>query len=871
MDFKEPRYDAFLSYSSADAAFARSLFERLRQDGASCFFAEESIPWGENIPPSIEEALDASRHVVILLSSNYVKSGWALIERSSPMMDDPANLERRLLPLFVRDCEIPRFLKPIKYLDCRTRKKFEEAYPKILATLRPPPGPVPVTLVRGVVPPVPDRLPERFDVPFRSLGDRFVGRAGLLWEIHDSLFPGRVVAVTGASPHGFTSLEGLAGVGKSQIAVEYAHRFSPLYSGGVYWVRAESTPRLAAARRIARAADFKLPRGDPEDLSIRLLWNRLAALGPSLVVLDNFPEDQALEPWLPPSGAIHMLVTTRRRRAGFSARMIDVGVLSPDEAVRLITRGNPPPTEEEQRAAAELAARLGFLPVALEIAAAFVEESPGLGFAGLALAIERRNATEAVAAMGQKYRGTLPGGREPDILALFDESWRACSPAARTVLGSMSFLAPERVPLDLLRESLAGAMRARDAIDDPVSAAVGDLAGRSLVACDAAGNPLAHRLVLEFARHVAPSQEGARRAAEAAILKSMNSIFDPGGRETTEPLKSIVPHAEALASRAKEERRWTDLDDLATAIHRYHVETGLAAAAERWSREALGAVQVIEGGVPGPKTARALSNLALVLKDLARPADARPLLEQALATAEKALGPEHPSVGIDLNNLAMVLLDLACPAEALPLLKRALSIDEKALGREHPKVAVDLANLAMTLTALGCPADALPPLERALAIDQKALGPEHPKVAVDLGNRAMVLKDLGRPADALPLVERALDIHKKALGAEHPKVGVDLGNRAMVLKDLGRPADALPLLQQALGIHKKALGAEHPTVAIDLNNMATVLAELSRAREALPLAERAVALLEASLGPDHPDVRMARKNLEAIRQAAEKV
>ncbi|MBI4614618.1 MAG: tetratricopeptide repeat protein [Planctomycetes bacterium] len=104
-----------------------------------------------------------------------------------------------------------------------------------------------------------------------------------------------------------------------------------------------------------------------------------------------------------------------------------------------------------------------------------------------------------------------------------------------------------------------------------------------------------------------------------------------------------------------------------------------------------------------------------------------------------------------------------------------------------------------------------------------------------------------------------------------PTTARALGNLAGVLKHLDNPADALPLLQSALAIHENALGPEHPDVAVALGNVAMVLKDLSLAREALPLEERAAAILEARLGPDHPNARVVKKNLEAIRQAAEKV
>jgi tetratricopeptide (TPR) repeat protein len=100
----------------------------------------------------------------------------------------------------------------------------------------------------------------------------------------------------------------------------------------------------------------------------------------------------------------------------------------------------------------------------------------------------------------------------------------------------------------------------------------------------------------------------------------------------------------------------------------------------------------------------------------ARLADARPLLERALAITEAAYGPDHPTVATRLNNLALILRDLGQPQDALPLQERALAITEAAYGPDHPDVATRLNNLAWILQALGQPQDARPLQERALAI-----------------------------------------------------------------------------------------------------------------------------------------------------------
>ena len=89
-----------------------------------------------------------------------------------------------------------------------------------------------------------------------------------------------------------------------------------------------------------------------------------------------------------------------------------------------------------------------------------------------------------------------------------------------------------------------------------------------------------------------------------------------------------------------------------------------------------------------------LNNLALLLQDTNRLAEAEPLMRRALAIDEQSYGPDHPDVAIRLNNLALLLQDTNRLAEAEPLMRRALAIDEKSYGPDHPNVAIRLNNLA---------------------------------------------------------------------------------------------------------------------------------------------------------------------------------
>jgi tetratricopeptide (TPR) repeat protein len=267
-----------------------------------------------------------------------------------------------------------------------------------------------------------------------------------------------------------------------------------------------------------------------------------------------------------------------------------------------------------------------------------------------------------------------------------------------------------------------------------------------------------------------------------------------------------------------------------------------------------------------PEIAIALNNLAQLLQATNRLAEAEPLYRCALTIDEAAYGPEHPNVAIYLNNLAQLLQDTNRLAEAEPLMRRALTIDEAAYGPEHPNVARDLNNLALLLKIIDRLAEAEPLMRRALAIEEQAYGPEHPDVARDLNNLAQLLKTTNRLAEAEPLYRRVVSIFAKSLGADHPNVAKALNNLALLLQATNRLAEAEPLMRRALAIDEAAYGPEHPDVARDLNNLALLLQDTNRLAEAEPLYRRALAIDEAAYGPEHSDVARDLNNLAQLLQ-----
>jgi energy-coupling factor transporter ATP-binding protein EcfA2 len=137
--------DVFISYSHDDEEIAKELATRLESDGVSVWIDYKNGTWGKPFPASIEEGLDETRHILCLMSPNWVNSAWCKIERYSGMVDDPDGFIGKLLPILLsKETKVPRFMKPLVYKDFTKGNALDREYPSIrdhiLSTRKPTRG-----------------------------------------------------------------------------------------------------------------------------------------------------------------------------------------------------------------------------------------------------------------------------------------------------------------------------------------------------------------------------------------------------------------------------------------------------------------------------------------------------------------------------------------------------------------------------------------------------------------------------------------------------------------------------------------------------------------------------------------------------------
>ena len=662
----------------------------------------------------------------------------------------------------------------------------------------------------GLVPPV-RPLPPGSRMP-HAPNSLFSGRDNDLQQLASTLGPGRSSAVLAVS--------GLGGIGKTQLAIEYAHRYGANYPAGVFWLNMSNAEEaMVEVARCGGPEGMNLPEFnslkifDQASLVVRR-WAEEEL--PSLIIFDDAQEPNLIERWRPKTGKSSILITSRRSDwpPELVEKSVPLHVLPREASIRLLAEARPSIliNSTDREIANTICEMLGDLPLALMVAASYLRRYKAESLKEYLAALQQGPAIQdasfnqvLVTSFKLSYRG-LEEKNERDSLAK-----------------NLFYLASYFAQASISRELLAAAAgldysqrREKLRVED----AYARLLELGLISEDDEARLRLHRLLREFAR-----------------------LNPPPDALDTNPAVSIAK----VLLRFAESENATGLPQKLLRERQHLRESALSV--ERIDPE-LSAGLFSELGVHGMRVAFWH--------------EAKADFEYALKIDETTFGPDHPKVARDLNNLGTLLLDLADFASARSLLERALKIDEAALGPEHPAIATDLNSLGYLLRNSGDLTGSRASFERALKINEATYGSEHPSISSDLNNLGTVLRELGDLAGARANFERALKTDEAVLGPDHPNTARDVNNLGIVLQDLGDLAGARANFERALKIDEAVLGPDHPSTARDVNNLGMVLQDLGDTAGSRASFERALKILANSLGAKHPFTQRVQKRLQEL-------
>ncbi|WP_320777073.1 FxSxx-COOH system tetratricopeptide repeat protein [Streptomyces sp. CRN 30] len=740
------------------------------------------------------------------------------------------------------------------------------------------------------------------EVPRRN--PRFTGRDDLLTELHQRLADAERDASV-------CTLLGMSGIGKTQLAAEYAHRFSPDYDV-VWWVNSDDR-NVQRDRFGELAVELGLPIGSEPGERIRAVRDALRRGEPHgnwLLIFDGWDDTEGIGALLP-QGTGHVLVTSRNRAWNEYSDILDIPSFVRSESTGYLMRRAPHITAEE---ADEVAAEFGDVPLPLVQAASWLGESRMEVPEYLRMVRERRLSTVDEPATGEGF----PQSSMTSWSILLNRLRRA-QPQAIDVLSLCTSFAPGRIPLGLIRgyprADLPEELRWM-ATDLPAwTRALDTLANYSVLTRETRG-PLGtetgphqdsvhmHRLVHDIVSKLTSEDSRVLHRRAVRTLLAEADPRSPVDSRSWPRYAELLPHLEPSGALDSSQPRVQELvlNCLRYCYRSGEYNAGLELARkirDRWSRlldplsppmlelntqesyvlRAIGRfrdayeldrsyLQRLQAAPQRNELGELTTKSAMAngLRHLGRYTEAHALQQEILDGTTRLLGPDDAATLIARHNLGVGLRLLGRYAESYELDLETRTRRENVLRARHVSTLNSGSAVNHCLRLQGRYRDALASQEPVVRLHVQVLGAQHPQT---LEARAQLLmcrrREGSHTQDTGPAMADLLEQLVRLHGREHYRTLAFLTQYGNYLREHGDLSQARELIDEAEAGYRALLGPAHPVATGMVSNTGLVMQSAGERAEAMAMFEAALAGLTATLGEDHPWVLGCALNAASAR------
>jgi tetratricopeptide (TPR) repeat protein len=923
-----------LFYSYAQNAQDDDLLSHLEKHLSMLVRSRHIIGWnkkeilaGSDIQSESVEHFDRARLILLLVSPDFLASPYCYGSEMKRAMERHQAGDARVIPILLR----PVFLEGAPFMKLQmlpsngkpitSWSNYDEAFENVVKGISRAIKDMEHTTARSQ----PEEkfagfpFPAVWNIPYqRNL--IFTGRERLLTQLHDTLTANKTAVLTQ-----LFAITGLGGIGKTQTAIEYAYRYIHDYKA-VLWARATTRDTLISDF-VTLAELLHLAKKDVQDQNVvvaavkgwlvkHLNW---------LLILDDVDDLDMIRDFLPLESTGHVLLTTRQRVVRGIASRIEVEKMDKEEGALLLLRRShllevdeqldhatvneqlDRATEEDRAKAEAIVTEVGGLPLALNQAGAYIEET------GCDL-------SKYLNLYRTRFREII--GRQNDPSSHYQETvattWSLSfqrveqkNRAAAALLRLCAFLAPYEIPEEIITEGAAHLGNVlRPVAADPLklNEAMEVVQKYSLVRRNPKTKTFTvHRLVQAVFKDRMNAKT--RRLWAMRAIQAVNAAFPEVTYETWPDCQRYLLHAQACVNLVEQYRLASpEAARLLTQAGWYLRERGLYAQAEPLLKSALTIREQVLGlqhpdtaftlhdlghlyyfmgefKKAGPfyqraltireqvlepdhlNTATTLHHLGMLYHSQGKYVKAEELYKRALTIREEKLGPEHHHTTITLNHMGILYQDQGKYKKAELLHKSALTIREQTLGSQHPDIAFTLNDLARLYHSQGHYLQAEKLYKRALTIKEQKIGLQHPGTATTVSNLAHLYQDQGLYDQAETLYQRALAIRTQMLSPEHPHTVTTLNDLSYLYRLQGRYNLAQLHYPFVLKVREQVLGTDHPSTATTLNDLARLYQDQGLYDQAEPLYRRALAIRTRILSPEHPHTAITLGNLASLYQA----
>ncbi len=846
----------------------QELREQLRQHMSSLRrrelieeWSESDIPAGKDKKSELDKHLRDADIILLLISSNFIDSDYYYNVEMPPALARHVAGEAQVIPILLRPTEyrdLPfanlRWL-PDSDTAVTSSSNIDSVLSEIVRSID--------NLIKGrekSSSPLNSTLSSLWSVPYRK-NPFFSARQRELDQLRDRFTKDRDSSLA------VQAITGIPGLGKTELALEYAFRYGHTYRA-VFWLRCDSSKDLIADfLHIANLLQLPTESTSKEQNVISQVKQRLAHFnGGWLLIFDNVLDLASIDEFIPESMTGDVLITTPTAVVGTFARPLELSEMNEDEGAHfLLHRARiAVPDPDHLVKAREISRLLEGLPLALDQAGAYIE-------------VTRKSLSDYVQnyRMRLNDRGQHTTNRHPKtVTATFSlcfEQVKQNNATAGEILQLCAFLNAEAIPEELFITKVPELGPVLQPLSPyELEKVLQELQRYSLVSRNDEQFSV-HRLV-QFVLRDGMNEEEQRLLANRAV-RAVEAIF-PEPKFALWPLcRSYLPQAQTCADLMKQ---WEEIESpegarLLDKAGYYLYEQSQYAAARSFFEQALKIQhRIVEAH--SPDKASTLTHLGKLSRSLSQYPQAKQYFRDAQAILNQR--PDQPLA------LAQVLDgqgELAQTQEQFSLAekryKRALALRRHHLEPDSPEIAASLANLAGIYEELDDASQARRFYEQALAIYQRTVVPDHPDLALLLSNLARFYGDQKDYTQAEQRFEQAKAIREQKFGRDHPRVAGTLHNLAALYVDIGDP-DKYILAEQytrrALTIWEQTYGTSmHPDVAGSIR----ILGRLHRRQrlydDAKSNYDRALAIYEQFPEPKHLAITQLQRDLEELRRDRE--
>ncbi|MFE7838519.1 FxSxx-COOH system tetratricopeptide repeat protein [Streptomyces sp. NPDC057474] len=826
--------DVYVSFVPQDRSWANWAGAVLEQAGFKVHLAQEGMADGAQVRDEVERGVESASHTLFIFSDTYRRSSrfrttWEAVYAES---------DRRAHQLVAMQIdpqvslEAPFREQLVDMTRCETGEEGRDALLTWFGRSTESLTHSHFTGTEPELPRFPNTEPLVFGIPLRT--SSFTGRTQLLEEIREKLSKDETHALV---------LKGMSGVGKTLLAQEFAHRYQSDYD--IVWHIQAEQKILAVERYAAMAEELGLPvRTNPSDTARNVyeVLNESDKYDSWLLILDNVTEADHLPDYMMDGRRGHVLVTSQRAEGwGRFVDTVEVPVFERNESIAHLHSRLPDCDWPE---ADQIAEALGDLPIAIERAAAYIEQT-------------RADVRGYIKQLQPQATGAPDDNQVGGLVKSSTNTWefglrqlRNSFPAAVKLLQICSYYSPEPISMDLLEgfeisQALGGVLT--------VSRAYKELSKFSLVTVDRRARTVTvHRMMQSAMREdmTEAEREAARGVVYRSLIAARPSGDDPENPNTWEKYRIIWPHlGTAWAEVAPDE----GIKELFVDRVRQLRRRGELSQAMDYSHKRVTAWSV-EGSPDERWTLHMRFQIANILRAQGR-------YEESLAVDQDVLDRQRAVFGDENDqHILMTTSSIAADLRGLGRLKEALRYDEETYGRyeqnygeDHARTLSAANNLAVALRLSGDYSRARAYDRRTLELRESIQLHDHPLTIESSVNLGRDLRDCGEYEESVTLLRLAYErcLRNPRLTQGSPTVLNTAKGLAGSLRRAGRAAEAEELVRHVMRSTPDDEQQSSSEQLLLQMSLAGDMAAQGRVGEGLELIGTVQAGLRDSLGESH--------------------